>query len=428
MKVLKVCTSEFFPIVSMRDDNVIYFVYDKMSIYLGKNFYSDPFCVVEKMPDNPIEGMLYITLDGKVKTYLDYKIIDIAETTESSEIEALKLAGTYYFMKAEYRYLDLQTRTIQLPYQNGNYELAVSVAANLMIDKNTIIRFNPSTNRFEIDGVYNDESNNTGEGIGNYRGVDSNTISTKIVGDSIKSEIIVSPEAGNLLHILDNGLYANLDDVTTSAEFNDFVKVYTSYKSDLDTLIIDLKDTLGTIDEDISSETIGNKILEALENYKPTINDMFSNYDYIAAELEKIRSDAVEYTDQSFEDAKEEVLDFLNRNLSNTWGYFDGSSEDEVDVKPDYMSDTEYSVQAMILEEYRAKVIALRDLPEDIWVMREQYDFIDESTESTSIPEGEVNGANDYLGDYDFEDESNRTEIEESKLRIYDFTDESDIS
>src|SRR5574344_925938 len=125
-KVLHICKSEDLPLLANRDANYVYFVYDKMAIYLGRNYYSDPFCIVEKIPQNPVEGMLYITLNGDLKTSLDSKIIDIGSIESENQKQYLLLAGTVYFMKAESRYLDLQTKTIQLPYQNGSYQLTVS--------------------------------------------------------------------------------------------------------------------------------------------------------------------------------------------------------------------------------------------------------------------------------------------------------------
>ena len=52
-KILRICKSENLPVLADRDSNYVYFVYDKMAIYLGRNYYSDPFCIVETVPEDP---------------------------------------------------------------------------------------------------------------------------------------------------------------------------------------------------------------------------------------------------------------------------------------------------------------------------------------------------------------------------------------
>ena len=152
--ILRVCTSENLPILADRQSNYLYFVYDKMQLYFGRDIYRDSFCIVETVPLEPVEGMLYITLNGDLKVFLGDTLDTLGTIENVTQIDLLKKAGTTYFMNAESRYLDLQTRTIQLPFQNGNYQLSVSMTQDLMIDEDTVITYDPATRQFVINGNY----------------------------------------------------------------------------------------------------------------------------------------------------------------------------------------------------------------------------------------------------------------------------------
>ena len=51
LKTLKVCLSEELPIITERDPNTIYFLYDKLLVFLGQSLYNDPYAIVESMPE-----------------------------------------------------------------------------------------------------------------------------------------------------------------------------------------------------------------------------------------------------------------------------------------------------------------------------------------------------------------------------------------
>lgn len=357
-KVLKVIDSKHLPISIDRDPNVIYFVYDKMAIYLGKNFYSDPFCVVEKLPDEPIEGMLYITMDGKVKSYINLQIIDIADIESEDQIDNLKKAGTVYFMKAEYRYLDLQTRTLQLPYQNGTYQLTISMSKDTVIDENTTIKYNPATKCFEI---YSEIAADTpDEVLSQYRGSTTSTVETIVANNQIQANIIVSPNENNLIKILANGLYANLNDVVKSNDFDNLTIAYNAYKDSINGYIKELEDEIEKSDFSISNDTIAEKILEEMRDYEPTIDDMMANYQFIYDQLGYIRESLIDYTDTSFEKAKNEIINYIT-NIVNAWENFEANGSNAMSPTA-IMSENEASIQSDVLETLRERFITLREI------------------------------------------------------------------
>lgn len=314
-RVLRVCNSEFLPPLSERDTNYIYFIYDKMAIYLGQNRYTDPFCIVEDMPKEPIEGMLYITIDGKVKTYLDYNVVEIGEIENEDQIQYLYDAGTVYFMKAEYRYLDPQTRTLQLPYQNGSYQLSINLAKNIIIDKNTVIRFNEDTKQFEIDGRSYGETVNKVELIKDLKGGETDSTFTAITNGNIRVTLKISQAAGNLIKLLDSGVYASLDEYLTDEDLNEVKNGLDIYRSSLNKYLADLKAAVDATDISVSEESILRRIKIELDKYYPNITKILDHYEEVYTHLVELRKDSKQYTDKRFLETREAISKYIDDEL-----------------------------------------------------------------------------------------------------------------
>ena len=356
-KILRICKSENLPVLADRDSNYVYFVYDKMAIYLGRNYYSDPFCIVETVPEDPVEGMLYITLNGDLKTSLDSTIVDIGSIESEEQKQYLLLAGTVYFMKAESRYLDLQTKTIQLPYQNGSYQLTVSMAKNIMIDENTVIRYDPESGKFVIDGnPYVDDTSGL-PGLSDYSGQDTSTIKTVVSNNQISAALKISTRENNMLKVYGNGLYASIKDFVSEDDLNNLIATYANYKAVIDSYMEDLRAELAAAGVNVSEESINKKILSAMEGYEPTIQDLLKYYDSIYQQLGLLRQTVTEYTETYLDDAKKEILDYLH-SIETSWSVFpgDGSSEQQ-----SLLSTDELALQGLILEEFRKNLLYLRE-------------------------------------------------------------------
>lgn len=379
-KILRVCKSEDLPVLSARDNDYVYFVYDKMSIYLGKNYYSDPFCIVEKVPENAVEGMLYITLDGDLKTMIDYNIIDIGSIESEDQKEYLSLAGTVYFMKAESRYLDLQTRTLQLPFQNGTYILTVSAADNLMIDSDTVIKYDPASGEFVIDGnPYVDDTSGL-PGLNNYTGVETSSVKTTVDNNRISSSIKISDDPNNILRVFGNGLYANVESLVSQEDLDLLAGTYEKYKVMIEKYMDDLRAELNNAGVNVSETTIGEKILSALEDYEPTIQDLLTNYDNIFKQLGVLQQSVVEYTDENIEAIKEEILNYL-RSIENSWSEFDGNAGTSA---KSFFTEEESELQSQLLEELRRNLLYFREV-EGTHVVSIGYDIITDNSEFDNI-------------------------------------------
>lgn len=389
VRILRVCKSEELPAFDDRDQNYIYFVYDKMRLYVGKYKFGDPFCIVEKLPEdqlpdedqptpdpepdeggdneptpdpdsgdntNPdnendpvvlgegedsgddssladnlypnedngslvesiednsilVENMLYISIkQGKAYAYIDYQLKHVATIETKEQIEILKQAGTIYFMNAESRYLDFQTRRINLPYQNGTYQLSLSLANDLLIDKDTTVQYNPETNQFDLVGNHYIPKNRL-KGIGNYTGIPTSTAITEIVDGIIKSHVRISSNENNGVEVRGNGIYVDATQFASQSDFSIVAYAFQQYRGIIDRYILQLRDAVQSVTGSVSQETINEKILEALETYKPTIDEMFNQYQYIYDSLDQLEYDSTTGVDEKVDMAKDEMKQYID--------------------------------------------------------------------------------------------------------------------
>ena len=321
LKTLRVCLSSELPILLERKPNFIYFIYDKLELFVGQTMYSDPFAIVESMPENPVSGMLYLVLDGYIRIYLDYGIKEIAYIESEDQLELLKQAGTTFFVNSEKRYLDLQRRVITLPFNNGTYELTVSLAKDLIIDKDTVIGFNPLTNQFEIIGNHNTDLVFTGR----YRGKDSDSVNMTVSENKISADVKVSKGYDNIIKILPDGIYANANNKVDKDTFYSWVENYHNYRTSLNYYLRDLETELDNmVGIDITEEYIFSKIRSAIQSIIPDIEEAIEKYDEILAKFEAVETNTKAYTDEKFTMTKQEIIDYINSKSTteNIWETF----------------------------------------------------------------------------------------------------------
>lgn len=319
LKTFRVCLSSELPPLEERDPNFVYFLYDKLVVFIGQNLYSDPYAIVEKMPNNPIGGMLYFVMDGYIRAYINYSIMDLAIIENQEQLELLKQSGTTFFVNSEKRYLDVSRRTITLPYQNGTYELTVSIANNLIIDKNTVIGFNPETNQFEIIGKRDDYDLVFTKG---YRGSKSKTTNIDVTDHKISAEVKISAAYDNIIKVLEDGLYVNADGKVSKVEFQSWVENFRDYKSNMELYLRDLRNQIDKNHTSVSQESIANKIKTAIEEIYPEINKIMDSYEYIAANFDGIEERVKKYTDVSVNTARNDIIEAIREATEDPWGDF----------------------------------------------------------------------------------------------------------
>lgn len=319
MKVLKVLHSQDFPPVQDRDPNVIYFLYNKLEIYFGQNWYTDPYLVCDNDPTDPIDGMLYFILsNGKVKTYSDYMLITIAEIESPDMLDLLRTqGGSYFFVNADKRYLDIQKRIITLPYRNGEWDLTVDMANNIQLTEDSAIGYNPETGCFDIsatkydyDLVFSRE----------YRGVETLTAKTEVESNSIKTDVKISSEYGNIIKVFNDGIAAIISGKIPYDEFNRWKTEFYDYKAAMEGFMADLEGRVERVEELISPQSLTAKIHEALIEVYPLIDESLARYEELIAQINSVIVDSKNYTDEQYSIAVNTLREIIEH--SEYWGSF----------------------------------------------------------------------------------------------------------
>lgn len=363
-RILQILKSQELPKPHDREKDHLYYVYDKMKLYLYQSLYSDPFTIVESLPEELVENMLYIVLNGYMYTYAHGSIIELGhirinefDEVDPDQLDLLKKVGTVYFMNAESRYIDTSTRTLQLPYQNGSYQLTLSLAKDLMIDNETVISFNQETEQFEIMGA-EFQPDKWLKDIYKYRGAWNETIVTSVEEgyNAIKSKVNIADISGNAIQILGKGLFVNAYDFASGSRYNDMVRSFVNYKNIIDRYVAECTEAIMTITASISQSTIKQKIIDVLEDYKPTIQEMFDKYAEFEDELNEMEYQVQNELPKRVAAAEQEIVDYVN-SKDNAWSYFPEDAE-----PGEVLTQDQLLAQGMIISDYRSIVLTMREI------------------------------------------------------------------
>ena len=317
MKVLKVLHSQDLPALLDRDPNVIYYIYNTLEITIGQNWYTDPYLITDHDPTDPITGMMYIILDsGNVKMLEDYSLKIIAQVESPEMMDLLKTqGGSYFFVNADKRYLDAQRRIITLPYRNGQWDLTVDAANNIQLTEDSAIGFNPETNCFDISAtkydynlVFTDD----------YKGVETPTASVTVDQHTVKADVKISSEYGNIIKVVNDGLTAIVTGKVTASEFDSWRTAFYDYKATMDGYMSELEEKVGHLEIDISEAAISAKIHAALVEVYPLIDESLVKYQKLMDDFDRIRIESKAYTDDQFREALQEIKDIVNN--ADYWG------------------------------------------------------------------------------------------------------------
>lgn len=325
-KTLKVCLSRDFPLILDRQKNDIYFIYDKLSVFIGQNQYYDPYAIVDDIPENPVSGILYLILqDGTVRSYSNYEMNIIATVENTEQLNLLKQSGATFFINSDKRHLDLQRKLVTLPYLNGTYELTVDLAKNVVIDHDTVIRFDPKSNMFLMD---NNKISDTYFHSGGYRGKETSTVNTVISDMRIAPEVKISKSEGNILKVNEDGLYVNAEDRVRKEQFDDWAKRYSDYKVYMERYLADLDTQIGDIADIVSVDAIIRRIDNALREAYPEIEDILARYNDLADQIQKMRSDLFSYSSDRYNIAYEDLTEQVTQASQDIWDTFEHELEE----------------------------------------------------------------------------------------------------
>ena len=352
IKTLRVCLSSELPDISERTSDYIYFTYDKLFLYVGQNRLNVNFVIASELPDidNQVEGMFYIlNTDGTVHRKSDYQDHVIANIESEDQIDLLKKAGTMFYINSDHRYLDSQTRSMTLPWNDGAYELNVSTKKDMVYDENTILKFNPETNRFEM---YGDTTEEFIDFSKPFRGKETKSAIITVDGPRIYANLKISNIPDNIIKLVGDGLYINGNKFVSAAKFSEFAQYFNEFENNANNALTKLNEEIDDIKELITPEYINNEIYTILEEKFPTIQTAIDNYAEFVARLTELESSIVTYMVDTTAQTIDEINNTVEQNSS--WDNLDNTAATfvpEIDyyaksipVTKNYITDDELAV------------------------------------------------------------------------------------
>ena len=284
-KVLRVCQDSELPPIADMSDSFIYLAYDTLTLYIGDTKYENDFVIADTMPTDPVADMYYILKsDGSVHMFTDYTDTLVADIENQAQIAILNKAGTVFFVNAAKRHLNINDRTLVLPFTIGDgYDLVINIPDDIKINKNTILRYNEDKGYFEIFG----ESTGITDYSSTLSGVRSDSVSMTVATGNIHGEVVLSGEPDNMLKILDDGLYAAGDSKVNKSDYDDWVRrvenvrEYVRAKSDM-------------IEAEINSlrADFDNALLNALETKYDQFDTALAKYDDLYRRLRELEDNS----------------------------------------------------------------------------------------------------------------------------------------
>lgn len=336
LKTLRVCHSKDLPILIDRSFDYLYLAYDKLDLYAGQNNIEENYVITSVIPEEPVAGMIYILdSDGSVYRNIDYSNVQIAKIEDTSQIEFLKKAGTLFRVNINQRYLDSQTRSLTLPFNDGKYEMNVSVRNDQKFTEETIAKYNPEKERFEVYGPTTEEFIDYSKP---FRGGKTQTVNIRSDGPRLHGEVQISKILNNLLKRASDGLYIKPTDIVPREEFDKWAYDVDDFKNRAQDILDSIDSDLKHMQQLISEENINQTIYNILSEKFGDIQTALDNYAKIVDQMVDIQSEVMQYAITETAKTRSQLNEIINANAS--WEDLDNTAA-EYSQEIDYYSKAE---------------------------------------------------------------------------------------
>lgn len=357
LKTLRVCHSKDLPAMPKRSFDYLYLAYDKLDLYAGQNNIEENYVITSALPEEPVNGMIYILdTDGSVYRHIDYSVVQIAKIENNSQIEYLKKVGTLFQVNANRRYIDSQTRTLTLPFNDGKYEMNVSIRNDTVFDNDTIMKYNKDKERFEVYGPIPEEFIDFSKP---FRGGNSKTVHIKADGPRITAEVQISKILNNLLREASDGLYIKSTSIVTREEFD-------KWSSQTEEFVERAEDILNNIDDDIkymkdiiSEENVNETIYTILSEKFADIETALANYSALVNRMNEIQEEVIQYARLETEETRRQLNEAIAANAN--WEELDNASEEYTPEIDYYQKSEEYLYPELTDDEVTAVLMAVAE-------------------------------------------------------------------
>ena len=322
-KTLRVCLSSDLPPILERDPDYLYFVYDKLWLYAGQNKLDEDFVVCNYISEDPVENMMYIQYsDGDVHRFSNYQDHIIANIEDQDQLELLAKVGTSYLVNSDRRYYDSQQRSLVLPFNDGVYELVVSMKEDQVFDNDTIMKFNEDTEQFEIYGDTTEEYIDYSKPL---RGGETNTVKVKVDGSRLIANIKVSGATDNLIRAASDGLYVKDFDLAQKEDYENLYNQFTEFKAHSEDVMDYIDSVIAELEDLISEESIEARTRAILSTHYDNIDEALANYEEFVSRLDGIEDEVMTYASDTIINSKNQILDRVEENSS--WADLDNTAD-----------------------------------------------------------------------------------------------------
>lgn len=413
---LRVCHSKDLPSITKRSSDFIYLTYDKLDLYAGQNNIDENYIVTDQLkdPKNEVPGMIYIlSTDGSVYRNIDYSNVKLADLEDPSQLQYIQNLGNIFRVNANRRYIDSQTRTLTLPFNNGKYELNVSVKNNQVFDENTILKYNPKMERFEIYGAMDEEFIDFSKP---FRGGETETLKIQSDGPRLNGQVKVSKQLGNILKVTKDGLFISPQDIVTADVFEAYYKKLNDFENRADLVMVTLEDDIHEMQDLISVEGINKAIINALSSKFEDIQTYLDNYAEIVQKMNDLQTSVMNYAISETERTRQQLQAALTQSAG--WEELDTASEDYTEEVNYYEKAQEYLYPTSSINE---EEVVDDNIEEDIEPVEDNIiESNIQETDSVSDPGLD----NEYIE----EDSTIETEDEVEEIKNEELNDLSDTS
>lgn len=337
---LRVCHSKDLPALPDRSRDYIYLTYDKLDLYAGQNDIDENYIITDKLQDSSVEvpGMIYIlNTDGSVYRNIDYTNVKLANIEDKSQIEYLQKIGTIFRVNSNRRYIDSQTRTLTLPFNNGKYELNVSFKNNQIFDENTILKYNPNKERFEIFGPMNEEFIDFSKP---FRGGETDTIKLQTDGPRIHGQVKISKQLGNILKATKDGLFISPQDIVTADVYEAYYKKLNDFESRASLVMTTIEDDITEMKSLISPEGIDKQIVSILSGKFDDIQTYLDNYATLVQQMNDLQTSIMNYAMSETAKTRKQLQEELAKTYN--WEDLDGAASEYTEEVNYYEKAEEY--------------------------------------------------------------------------------------
>lgn len=355
LKTLRVCHSKDLPTMPERSFNYLYLAYDKLDLYAGQNNIEENYVITSALPEEPVNGMIYILdTDGSVYRHIDYSVVQIAKIEDNSQVEYLKKVGTLFQVNANRRYVDSQTRTLTLPFNDGKYELNVSVRNDTVFDNDTIMKYNKDKERFEVYGPIPEDFIDFSKP---FRGGNTETVHIRADGPRIRAEVQVSKILNNLLKKASDGLYIKPTSIVSREEFDAWAGQINDFKDRADDILNMIDTDIQYMRDIISEENVNDTIYKMLSEKFTDIQTALDNYSALVNRMNQIQEEVMQYAAMETEATRKQLNDIITANAN--WQELDTASEEYTPEIDYYKKSEEYLYPELTDDEVTAILSAV---------------------------------------------------------------------